>query len=404
MRIGIDSTCWWNRRGYGRFTRSLVNALLAVDQANEYILFLDSYRAGGYELPSRGRQVVVRTAAPQSKAANAYGYRSVADMCRMSLAVAREKPDIFFSPTVFGYFPLFGNFRKIVTIHDAIAELHPDLIFPTRLGRARWRLKVWLALRQADRVVTVSEHARRDISRWFGLREEAIAIIPDCVSDIFRPPSARSHAQALVKKAHGVAAPYILYVGGFGPHKNVASLINSFAAMANLPEFSALSLVLVGDRVSETFYSTGAELDGLVERHNLSERVCFLDFRPDEELVTLYQGAEVLVLPSFREGFGLPGSEAAACGTPVIATRESPLGEVLGDAVELIDPSGPGDVLRAMKAVLGNPYKLSRMREAALRRRELKGWESAAAQAMLVFADEAPLAVASRRTSRRKWS
>jgi glycosyltransferase involved in cell wall biosynthesis len=389
VRIGIDCTSWGNRRGYGRFTRSLVNALLEIDPANQYILFFDGGGGGGYPVPSEGRQVVVKTAALQAKAASAYGHRSLADMCRMSMAAACQKLDVFFSPTVFGYFPLFGHFRKVVTIHDAIATLHPGLIFPTRSGQVRWRLKVWLALRQADRVVTVSKHARHDISRCFGLSEETIAIIPDCASDIFRPPEVRSHAQALVMQSYGVATPYVLYVGGFGPHKNVAGLIDSFAMMADLPEFSALSLVLVGERVAETFYSTAAALDGLVGSHNLSGRIHFLGFRPDDELATLYQGAEVLVLPSFREGFGLPGIEAAACGTPIIATRESPLGEVLGDAVRLIDPTGPGELLAAMKAVVGDPDKLSRMREAALRNRTPNGWQSAAAHAVLIFADKA---------------
>jgi len=366
-----------------------VNALLEVDQANEYLLFFDSDGGGGYQLPLKGLKVDVKTAAPQAKAASAYGHRSLSDMCRMSMAVARQRLDVFFSPTVFGYFPLFGDFRKIVTIHDAIATLRPDLIFPTKWGQTRWRLKVWLALRQADQVVTVSKHARRDISRCYGLREETIDIIPDFASDIFRPPEARSRSQAVVLQSYGVAAPYVLYVGGFGPHKNVAGLIDSFATIANLPEFVALSLVLVGERVTETFYSTGEALDGLVARLNLSGRIHFLGFRPDDQLAALYQGAEVLVLPSFHEGFGLPAIEAAACGTPVIATRESPLGEVLGGAVELVDPTRADELAGAMKAVLGHPDKLSAMREAALRSQVPNGWQSAAARAILIFVDKA---------------
>jgi glycosyltransferase involved in cell wall biosynthesis len=397
--IGIDSTCWGNRRGYGRFTRSLVNAVLSIDRVNEYVLFLDGDAGGDYELPPTARKVIVNTGVPQAKAASAYGYRSVADMCRMSLAVSREQLDVFFSPSVFGYFPLFGNFRKIVTIHDAISELHPEMIFPTKSGRARWRLKVWLALRQADLVVTVSEHARRDLSRYFGLREETIGIIPDCASEIFCPPGSRSQSQAIVHHAYGVAAPYILYVGGFGPHKNVAGLIEAFAAMARLQQFAKLSLVLVGERVAETFYSVDAELDALVERRNLMPRVQFLNFRPDEELVALYQGAELLVLPSFREGYGLPAIEAAACGTPAIATRESPLGEVLGDAVELIDPSNASDLLRAMTDVLGDPCRLSRMREAALVRPGRRGWQTAAAAALAIFTDKGARTVSASRNA-----
>jgi glycosyltransferase involved in cell wall biosynthesis len=353
---------------------------------------LDRDRGAGYSLPERARQIVIDTNAAQAKAASASGRRSTTDILRMSAAVSRENLTLFFVPTVFSYFPLFGKFRKIVTIHDAIAELHPNLIFPNWPERARWRAKVWLASHQADRIVTVSEHARRDISRHFHLPEQSIGIVPDCASEIFRPPDSRSRAQERALSIYGVTSPYVLHVGGFGPHKNVGALIECFAALVREPQFASLSLILIGDRVNETFYSEDRELEQLTVRLQIGSRVRFLGFVPDEALVTLYQAAEVLVLPSFSEGYGLPGIEAAACGTPVIVTSESPLAELLDGAAEVIDPSDNNSLASAIRAVVGDQKKLLQMRQAAATNCELSGWRPAARRALDIFSEEESIA------------
>ncbi|MBK8005221.1 MAG: hypothetical protein IPK12_15160 [Gemmatimonadetes bacterium] len=160
MRIGVDATCWANGRGYGRFTRSLLAEMAALSPDDEFICFLDPVAAQGFDLAGPNvRPVIVPMGVAPTAAAAADGYRAPLDMLRLTRAVWRERPDVFFSPSVYTYFPLPPGQRAVVTVHDAIAERFPELTLPSPRARLFWRLKVGLALRQARLVLTVSDFA-----------------------------------------------------------------------------------------------------------------------------------------------------------------------------------------------------------------------------------------------------
>ncbi|HEX5069605.1 MAG TPA: hypothetical protein VFV78_05250, partial [Vicinamibacterales bacterium] len=147
MRIGVDATCWANERGYGRFTRELVGAMAPGAADHEFVCFLDERSAGVFDL--RGPNVtpaMVPQAVSPTIAASQGSRRSIGDMFRMTSAVHRAGLDAFFSPSVYGYFPLPPGLPAVVTVHDAIAERFPALTLPTRFDRWAWRAKVRLAL------------------------------------------------------------------------------------------------------------------------------------------------------------------------------------------------------------------------------------------------------------------
>src|SRR5207244_149041 len=104
MRIGIDGGCWSNRRGYGRFLRELLEALLKLDAGHHYTIFLDRASRHSFPLDGSIEPVLVPTAHGVSEAATSEGRRSVADLLRMSWAVARRRLDLFFFPSVYSYF------------------------------------------------------------------------------------------------------------------------------------------------------------------------------------------------------------------------------------------------------------------------------------------------------------
>jgi hypothetical protein len=160
MRIGIDACTWSNRRGYGRFTRGVVTALVEGHLDHEFVLVVDQHTAREAEFPAGAKVHVVATSEQPGQAASAYGSRSPADLLRMTRAVRRVRPDVFYFPTRYSYFPLPPGTPAVVTFHDATAELHPELIFPGLRSRLLWAAKTRLALRQADRLVTVSSDAR----------------------------------------------------------------------------------------------------------------------------------------------------------------------------------------------------------------------------------------------------
>jgi glycosyltransferase involved in cell wall biosynthesis len=389
MKIGVDASCWANKRGYGRYARELLRALLACDQQNLYRFFLDSETAQEVtDLPEQAQTVIVKTSQAATRAAGAAGRRSLRDMWAMSRAVQQggRDLDLFYFPSVYTYFPLRTRARVIVTIHDTIAEHYPQLIFPNRRSRLFWRLKVGLAVRQAHLVITVSETARREIIKEFGLKEEAVRVVSDAVSGEFRPlgnhPEAR---QVLARYGIGHDERFILYVGGISPHKNLATLLDAYASLLRGQGVRDVRLVLVGDFQKDVFYSAYQALRERVEQDRLSGRVVFTGFVPDSDLVHLYNAAEMLVLPSFDEGFGLPALEAMACGTPVVASRAGALPEVIGQAGLFFNPYAPEELGEHLQRLLADHRLRAELGRKGLQRAREFTWERSARVALGIF-------------------
>jgi len=89
--------------------------------------------------------------------------------------------------------------------------------------------------------------------------------------------------------------------------------------------------------------------------------VIFTGFVNDDEVVHLLNVAQALVLPSMAEGFGLPAVEGAACGVPIIATRNSPLPDLLKDGGIFIDPNAPAELTNALSIMLSDPARRNEM-------------------------------------------
>ena len=395
MRIGVDASCWMNRRGYGRYTRELVRTLVRVDRDNEYWLFLDAETARRSEdLPDGAHRVVVGTARPAAEAAAASGRRSARDLWAMRSAVARRSGslDLFYFPSVYTFFPLGRRPKVVVTVHDTIAERHPEMVFPTWRSRFFWSLKLRWALRQADVIATVSESARDDLVGTFGLRRSAVRVIPDAVHAGFRPLSqSAATEQALTRYGLGTGGPLILYVGGLSPHKNLSTLIEAFTQLLRDGAPAGARLALVGDLHGDVFHSNQAALRRQVARLGLNGEVVFTGFVPDADLVYLYNAAQMLVLPSFAEGFGLPAAEAMACGTPVVASRVPALLEVVGEGGLFFDPRSAAELAARLRDVLQNGERRAVLRRAALQQARRFSWEQSARAALDAFAGAAAL-------------
>lgn len=390
MRVGIDASCWANRRGYGRYSRELLRALFALDRGNEYVLFLDEPTAErSVDLPSspRIKQVVVKTTQAAADGAAASGHRAWRDVWAMSRAVSRQARmlDVFFFPSVYTFYPIRTPAKVVVTIHDTIAERNPRLIFPTWRSRLFWTAKVRWSLWQADLVATVSEAARAAVLQVFRLAPSRVRVIPDAVSPVFRKlPGNRKIPDALARFGVSEDEPYLLYVGGISPHKNLSTLVEAFAA-ARAETSRAVKLVLVGDIERDVFYSSYTAVRDQVERLALSGAVIFTGFLPDAELVAVYNAATALVLPSFDEGFGLPAVEAMACGTPVIASRIPVLQEVVSDAGLFFDPTSPAELRSQLSAMLDNVALRRALGGRGVRRAQGFTWRRSAEAALAVF-------------------
>ena len=381
LRIGVDGGCWLNRRGYGRYTRSLLSALAQRDDGDRYVLFLDRETAAASDLPANFERVVVPTRRPPAQAASASGRREVMDLWRMAWAVARSPLDVFFFPSVYTFFPLLRPIRTVVAIHDVIAEHHPQMVFARRRLAWFWRIKLALAVRQAHCILTVSDHAREGIVSHFRLPGERVRVILEAPNPIFRPlATPRDPVDLLPACALPPGSQFLLYVGGLSPHKNLSVLIEAYRRLVSTEEFADLRLLLVGDYAGDVFYSAYADLRAQVARHGLTHRVCFTGFVPDDVLVDLYNRAALLVLPSVEEGFGLPAIEAAACGTPVVVSEVGPVATLLGPAAWIFPPHEVDTLTDGLRLLLRDPLRRRIMGAEGRRRASAFTWERAAAQ------------------------
>jgi glycosyltransferase involved in cell wall biosynthesis len=366
MRVGIDVTSWANGRGYGRFTRGLVPALLAANEAaggpHELVALLDAGAdgRGDLELPALPEglaRVVAGTAEAATRAASSGGRRALRDLWAMRAAAGQVGLDVLLYPTVYTYFPPPARVPALVTIHDVIPERFPRLVFPNRRPELFWRLKVGAATRRAALVLTVSRDAARGIARRLRVHPARIRVVGEAPDPRFRPPDGLSReAAARVLARLGLAAgtPYLLYVGGLSPHKNLAALAEAVGRLRRDPAHAALRLVLAGDYAGDSFFSAYPTLRRLVAERGLEGVVVFAGFVPDDDLVGLYQAARALVLPSLGEGFGLPAVEALACGTPVVTSTVGSLPEVVGEAGLFFDPLDAAGLDWALRRVLGD--------------------------------------------------
>lgn len=385
MRIGIDACCWGNKRGFGRFTRELLGALLEIDERNEYLFFIDSETADAEDIPARVQRITVKTDFSQVKAAAADGRRSLADLWSMSREVLKHKIDLFFFPAVYSYFPILNRTRVLLTLHDVIADHHPELVFPSAKSKFFWKLKQAIAVRQADLIATVSDYSKKEIVDYFRLPESRLRIISEAARPVFKElPTNNGFVPALARYSLVPGEKFLLYVGGISPHKNLKRLIDAFKQI-DRSDSSALKLVLVGDYKDDPFFSAYPHLRSQVNELELNGKVIFTGFIPDEDLAYLYNGATLLVFPSLEEGFGLPAIEAMACGTPVAASRTGSLPEILGPVGRFFDPVNVDDIAQVIRQVLSDEPLRQRMKEDGLKRSEGFRWKRAAEDTLAIF-------------------
>ncbi|CAN5723692.1 hypothetical protein BH23GEM3_BH23GEM3_10020 [soil metagenome] len=233
MRIGVDACCWANGRGYGRFTRELLHHMVAAAPEHEFVCVLDAAAAECFDISAPNiRAVPVELSAQPTTAASADGYRSPADLLRLTGCVSKLSLDVFFSPSVYTYSPLPPRLRAVVAIHDAIADGYPELTLPSRRARFFWRAKVWLALRQSRLVLTVSDFSARELTEVLGVAPERIRVSVEAPAARYRPSDSLAEIQAAAGR-FGLSrdSRWFIYVGGFNPHKTVDAIVGAHAKL-----------------------------------------------------------------------------------------------------------------------------------------------------------------------------
>lgn len=382
MNIGIDATCWWNQRGFGRMARELLSAMFALDSDHTFYLFIDQAPTESMHLPNI-ELVQVSPDRPATAAAIANSSRSIKDMVQLYKAVSHSPIDLMFFPAVYSWFPIPLKVPAVVTLHDAIAEHFPEMIFPDWKGRLFWALKVKLALWQCRRVMTVSHAAKSEIEQYLRVNGELIDVVSEAPNRLFRQSDNPKASQELRQRIGlPLDGKLIVYVGGLAPHKNLHGFLEGFARARHKQQLDDVHIVLVGDYGGAGFHSNYGDLQQLANDKRIKGKVHFTGFISDQDLLVLYNDAMAAAMPSFSEGFGLPAVEAMACGTPVLSSDQGSLPEVVGDAGVFFNPYEAESISNAIVKMSTDPALRLHLSGVAVSRARSFTWERAARLAL----------------------
>ncbi len=285
--------------------------------------------------------------------------------------------DLLHIPAFVG--PLVAPCPTVVTVHDVTYLLYPSHFsrwWSTYLGAIMPRV-----LRSAAAIITVSEHSKQDIVKFYGVPDEKVRVVPNGVDHArFHPGAVLAPAWA---QSVGLNDNYVLHVGTLAHRKNIPTLIRAIAHLRDQGEWGARRLVLAG---SENRAIQGAdEVFRCIAELDLKSSVVLAGHVSDENLPGLYRNASLLVMPSLYEGFGFPVLEAMASGTPVICSNTSSLPEVGGDAVIYIEPQDHLGLAAAISEVLSRPSLSQEMQQKGLKRASQFGWQRAARETIGVY-------------------
>lgn len=344
MKIGIDISQIVYQTGVSRYTAELVTNLLKIDPDNQYVLYAGSLRQQSIissfvaGLPRRVKLVM----SPLSP--------KLADVVfnRFNLSINRlmGEVDVFHASN---WILPKSSAPVVTTIHDLTFITRPENHLPYYINVHRLHLS--RTKNQAAAVIAVSQATKRGLINQ-GLATDKIKVVYEAAGKIFKPMAMKRQ-------------PFVLSVATLEPRKNLKRLIEAWQRLNR----KDLTLKIAGKF-------------GWGDRQRSLPGVELLGFVPDEELVKLYNQAQVFVYPSLDEGFGLPVLEAMACGCPVVTSGSSSLPEVGGEAAVYVEPKSVKSIAGGIIRALNESASLRRL---SLEQAKQFSWEKTARETLKIY-------------------
>ena len=280
------------------------------------------------------------------------------------------KNDVFWSPA--HYAPWYPGINSIVSIHDLAYEYIPDLFLPSDLSK----LKHWTraSVKQANHVIAVSEATKLDLMTIYDVPPHKISVVHNGYdSDIFNISSKIS--PSLLVNWNLKIENYILFLGTIQPRKNAIKLVQAFHLLKAAGYKGKLVIAgKIGWLADDTLK--------VIKESPESKDIVLTGYVSDETRKALYTYADVYVLPSLYEGFGVPVLEAMACGAPVAVADNSSLPEVVGDAGLYFNATDPGGIAQAITQLKQERNKWVKK---SLQRAKHFSWDKCAQETLAVL-------------------
>ncbi|HBL52237.1 MAG: hypothetical protein A3D24_02035 [Candidatus Blackburnbacteria bacterium RIFCSPHIGHO2_02_FULL_39_13] len=335
-KIGIDARLWGVKHtGIGRYVEELVKSLQQIDKENEYVLFCRNDDTRNIPEVKGWKKVIADI-----------NHYSLKEQFTLHKVYRSENLDLLHVPHF--NVPIFYKGKFVVTIHDLLWHDLKGLSVTTLPAPAyivkyfAYRSVVGNAIKNSQKIIVPSNFIKNDLISKFSLPDEKIVVTYEGVSE-----SRSGNNSESVLKEYGIKKPYLFYVGGLYPHKNVERVVNALTFLRKEQKLSDLKLVVVGsrnvfqDRFKKFLKETGTE-----------DVVNIIGGVDDRELSALYKNSEAFVYATLSEGFGLPGLEAMAWQTPVLCSDIPVLKEIYKDAAIYFDPSNIISISQSIQKIM----------------------------------------------------
>jgi glycosyltransferase involved in cell wall biosynthesis len=362
IRIGIDAHgLGGHSLGLGNesYFKYLIKGLVEIDDRNEYHIFVNHSKELAAIVAGRPNVRLI-SLWPQTQ--------WVQRPFSLPVYVARHRLDVLHCPFIR---PPVVSARTIVTVHDACFEEYPQHFRRHELWRMRFLVP--RSCRTSDLIFTVSEYARDQLHRLYGVPHEKMVITYNAADHTGPLGHGPWPAPAGLERV-----PYILYVGLVQPRKNLARLVEAFDRVRDrgLPHH----LVLAGRR------GWGNEaLEAVVERSPYRDAIHFPGYVRHETFASLMSNASAFAFPSEFESFGIPPMEAQRWGVPALVSNNTCFPEIYGDSVTYCDPLDVASIADVLYRLLTDGQLRDRVRMAGLERSGRYTWQSTAAVARRAY-------------------
>lgn len=356
MKIAIDArgVNWYKGTGIGTYTDKILKYMIKTHKENLYQIYWSGEDYKRFE--DDNTKIIIASKKHHRFFEQHYFPNNL----------KKEKVDIYHIPQ--NGIGICDNIlcKKVVTIHDLIPYILPETVGRGYLSKFLKEMPRIVEL--SDGIITVSECSKKDILKFFPIDENKIFVTPLAADSKYKPLN-KAKCQEILKENYNIDKPFILYIGGFSPRKNVSSLMVAFSnIIKNLDREH--DLVIVGSHNDESRFLKDLRCD-----LNIESNIKLTGFVPEDLLPVFYNACEVFAYPSLYEGFGLPPLEAMSCGTPVITSNISSIPEVVGDGGILIDPFNMKNLMYSLEALLNDKEIRDELSSKSLKRASDFSWE-----------------------------
>jgi glycosyltransferase involved in cell wall biosynthesis len=360
-RIGIDARKYFDF-GIGTYIQRLIESLHQLQIPHSVTLFVSPADRANLQLPSGVNTIETR-----------YGKYSWGEFASYGSDIRKQKIDLFHEPHY--TLPRGLNGRSVVTIHDMIHLKFPEFFSTAQRLYASFMIRY--AVNNAGAVIAVSQKSKDDLAERFRIDEKRIHVIHNGIGKEFRRILDADILRRF-RKSRGLERPFVLYVGGLRPHKNIPVLLKAFTMLRQSKR--DLELVFAGDRILEN-----PDLSGLARESGILGLIRDLGRVNGEELVALYNCAEMVVLPSLYEGFGFPALEAMACETAAVVSNKGSLPEVVGEGAAIFEAEQAESLAEVMKRLFDDSEYRRRLCSRGRSQAARFTWDECARKTMAVY-------------------